>query len=269
METQTQKLIDHCNAEAAALRAVADSGDAPSHVSGRLTSGANLFAMLAAELRRLAANQLPEWASITPATDEPRAAQIVEGWASRWPGSVHAPRMTLAAAWIKSRDQEISTLRGQLSQAMPFPAFAEAQAMSQQIPANPARPVAYDLETDNLRNWGLGAHHEARVKCDGDHGGPACADPECWQHPEPSAPPTMDSLQSGLADLLSTMREDMQRRIDHDRAMLEQATRAADAQALRAMCIFDPADAISGPPIDRVRRARGLLASVIAGSMFK
>lgn len=225
METQTQKLIDQCHAESLTLCKLGKSR----------SPTVTLLDELAAELRRLAANQLPEWASITPATDEPRAAQIVEGWASRWPGSVHAPRMALAASWIKQRDQEIATLRGQLSQAMPFAAYAELSAR-----LNPAEPAFSEP-----RPAAFGEFHDARVKCDSE---PARREPYAGEQPKSGAlysdspTPTLESLQSDIAALINTLRDDLNavhrqglERVQHDRAMLEQATRAADAQALAAL----------------------------------
>lgn len=47
--------------------------------------------------------------------------------------------------------------------------------------------AAYITDKDRIHDWGLGKlerikpylHHQ-KIKCDGNHGGPRCADPGCW-----------------------------------------------------------------------------------------
>jgi hypothetical protein len=48
------------------------------------------------------------------------------------------------------------------------------------------------------------------VKCDGNHGGPACADPDCWQSPvpvvmHPKADPARDGSEPGLRGVLEML----------------------------------------------------------------
>lgn len=88
---------------------------------------AGLMARAATLIRELASNQLPDFDSIQPATPEPRAAEVVETWskqAATLSGvslSGAASRLSLAASWIKARDQEIAQLRTALSRVQEPP----------------------------------------------------------------------------------------------------------------------------------------------------
>lgn len=83
----------------------------------------------AAVIRELASNQLPDFDSIQLATPEPRAAEVVESWSARTVGAIaFSNRLSLAASWIKARDQEIAQLRTALSRVQEPPQAFEPPA---------------------------------------------------------------------------------------------------------------------------------------------
>lgn len=190
----------------------------------------------AALIRDLASTQLPDFDSIQPATPEPRAAEVVEAWsiqaATRSGASLSgaAARLSIAAAWIKARDQEIAQLRTALSRVQPPP---------QAFERDPALPHGFGA-------WRkLGEYLDARklggaVKCDGDHGGPPCSDPECWARDSSS------DLQSQLAPLLAIFERQSEAQARHWQALEFQTRRIADANALRALSVADKLETVEG-----------------------
>lgn len=210
------------------------SGDNDFQSSQWIASARNALNGAAALLRELASNQLPDFDSIQPATPEPHAAEIVEAWSQRcsaqYTGATAAARLSVAAAWIKARDQEIGNLRA---------------ARAREIPP----PQAFERDPASLQGFSawrkLGEYLDARklggaVKCDGDHGGPPCSDPECWARDSSS------DLQSQLAPLLALFKQQSEAQAQHWRALEFQTRRIADASALRALSVADKLETLEG-----------------------
>lgn len=170
----------------------------------------------AALIRDLASNQLPDFDSIQPATPEPRAAEVVQGWANRAGVVVGAPmaaRLSLAAAWIKARDQEIAQLRTALSRVQEPP---------QAFERDPALPHGFD-------GWRkLGEYLDAR------------------KLGAPVEEPAASDLQSQLAPLLAIFERQSQAQAEHWRALEFQTRRIADANALRALMVVDALETGAG-----------------------
>lgn len=169
----------------------------------------------AALIRDLAANQLPDFDSIQPATPEPRAAEVVEAWSQRisaqYTGVTAAARLSIAAAWIKARDQEIGNLRA---------------ARAREIPPPQALPYGFSA-------WRkLGEYLDAR-----DLPKPGDSDP---------LPPPASDLQSQLAPLFALFRQQSQAQAEHWRALEFQTRRIADANALRALSVADKLETVEG-----------------------
>lgn len=197
----------------------------------------------AAAIRTLAENQLPEWDSITPATPESRAAEVVQAWAEKVSHTAMcvaaSARLGIAAAWIKQRDEEIGRLRTQLSQRMLPPQAFEP-------PGVHAAAAFRELFGANL-----GEFIDARRL----GGALSESDPI----PAPSLPDLPNS--SEISDALQIMTKlaatvvannDMQR--EHWRAMEHQTRRIADANALRALSVADKLETVEGEALlSRIR----------------
>lgn len=193
------------------------SGDNDFQSSQWIASARNALNGAAALLRELASNQLPDFDSIQPATPEPHAAEIVEAWSQRcsaqYTGATAAARLSVAAAWIKARDQEIAQLRTALSRVQPPPQAFEPPDFEE-------RPR---VKLGPLRYVKLGEYLDAR-----DLPEPGDSDP---------LPPPASDLQSQLAPLFALFEQQSRAQSEHWRAMEHQTRRLADALALVALCL--------------------------------
>lgn len=166
-----------------------------------IASSRNALNSAATLIRDLASNQLPDFDSIQPANVEPHAAEIAEKWSQSqrakgdYTGAAAAARLSLAASWIKARDQEIAALRTALSRVQEPP-----QAFEEHARVN------------------LGEFLDARA--------PALEAPKL---------PNLPELYAMCARLFGKLESSHDAQREHWREMEHQTRRIADANALRAL----------------------------------